>query len=62
MVGFVTSSETEYYLDQVNKLFYGGKYKNWTPYCDLSIICGCNGYIRLLNGDVLKTSIITRYI
>lgn len=58
---FVTTSGTEYTLDEVNKVFIGGRYKKPTPYLYASAMIGCRGEIVLTDNSVVSTSIVRGY-
>lgn len=47
MCGFITNSGTVYYVDSVNKLFSGGKFKNPVQYTSLSAVIGSKATIVL---------------
>ena len=56
MCGFITNSGTVYYVDSVNKLFSGGKFKNPVQYTSLSAVIGSKATIvlaQLATGSVL---------
>lgn len=59
---FRTKSGTIYTLDTVNHLFYGGKFKNPMQYVNASVIIGCKAQITLIDGRIVNTSIIERYL
>ena len=61
MVGFVTASGTHYYINQTGRFFFTDKNPQPISYTDLSALIGDNAYIRLIDGSVLRTSIVMAY-
>lgn len=62
MVGFQTSNST-YYIDQINKTITGGIFKNnMYHYREIQAIVGRNGMIVLADGKIIRTGVIKRYI
>lgn len=62
MVGFKTKSST-YYVDEANKTISGGYFgQNKVPYIHLHAMVGNKAYIKLLNGDLVTTGVIIKYI
>lgn len=62
MVGFVTARST-YYVDQINKVITGGIFGDKRyGYSQLQAIVGYNAVIVLLNGQVIRTGIVKKYI
>ena len=62
MVGFRTKSGTIYYINQQEKLFYGGKFKYPTPYVEVRAIVGTKALITLTDGRVVQTSEVIAYV
>lgn len=62
MTGFRTKSGTVYYVNQQQKVFCGGKFKNPQPYVSLQAIIGAKAIIRLADGRVVQTSEVQAYI
>ena len=62
MVGFRTKSGTIYYINQQERLFYGGKYKNPVPYVSLHALIGMRAQVILADGRVITTSEVVAYI
>lgn len=62
MSGFKTNTGTKYYLDTVNMLFSGGKYKNPVKYLSAYCMIGMAGVIYLADGRVVTTNIIQCYL
>lgn len=62
MCGFITNNGTVYYIDSVNRQFWGGKFKNKQPYINVSVIIGCQGIINLADERVVTISIVRDYI
>lgn len=59
---FETKSGTIYTLDSVRRLFYGGNFKNPIQYVDAIVMIGCRAQIELIDGRIVTTSIVERYI
>lgn len=59
---FRTKSGSIYVLDTVNKLFYGGKFKNPMSYVQAQVIIGCKALIQLSDGRLVRTSIVECYL
>lgn len=62
MTGFRTKSGTVYYINQQQKLFCGGKFKNPQSYVTLQAIIGAPAIIHLADGRVVQTSAVQAYI
>lgn len=62
MVGFRTVTGSVYYVNQQQRLFYGGKFKNPQPYVALQAVIGTPAIIQLVDGRVIKTSNVQAYI
>lgn len=58
---FLTKSGTLYYLDTVNKMFAGGKFKSWIPYHNAVVIIGLPATIYACDGRIISTSIVQSY-
>lgn len=61
MCGFITNSGTMYYLDSVNRLFSGGKFKTPVSYVSANAIIGNKATIVLIDGRVVTTSTVMRF-
>lgn len=61
MWGFITNSGTIYYVDSVNRMFSGGKFKNPVQYTSLSAIIGSKATIVLADKRIVTTSTVMRY-
>lgn len=61
MNGFYTKSGTIYYIDNVNKLVWGGKIISPVPFVTLRTIIGTRGRIQLINGVIVDTNIVEGY-
>lgn len=61
MNGFYTKSGTIYYIDNVNKLVWGGKIISPVPFVTLRATIGTRGRIQLINGVIVDTNIVEGY-
>lgn len=59
---FRTKSGTIYTLDSLRHLFYGGKFKTPVQYVHASAIIGCRAQITLIDGRIVNTSVVERYL
>ena len=62
MVGFITKTGTTYYINQQERLFYGGKFRNPVPYVNIQAIIGTPAIIYLADGRIVRTSEVKAYI
>lgn len=61
MAGFKTK-HSSYFIDGTNKRITGGYFGDaWVPYVHLQAMIGCNAIIKLFDGRVVTTGVVTGY-
>jgi len=62
MVGFITKSGSTYIVDAVNKTVSGGALETPTKYVTARIIMGERAEIELVDGRVMSTNTVVKYL